>query len=62
MVNEKNGMEHPSIDHNYPVLVVASFAKNQYYCLKIEADAIAGAESGAGNVHAWHRRTGTGGF
>lgn len=62
MVNEKNGMEHPSIDHNYPVLVVASFAKNQYICLKIEADAIAGAESGAGNVHAWHRRTGTGGF
>ena len=40
MVNEKNGMEHPSIDHNYPVLVVASFAKNQYICLKIEADAL----------------------
>lgn len=40
MVNEKTGMEHPSIDHNYPVLVVASFAKNQYICLKIEADAL----------------------
>ena len=33
-------MEHPSVDHNYPVLVVASFAKNQYICLKIEADAL----------------------
>lgn len=40
MVNEKTGMEHPSVDHNYPVLVLASFAKNQYICLKIEADAL----------------------
>ena len=40
MVNEKTGMEHPSVDYNYPVLVLASFAKNQYICLKIEADAL----------------------
>lgn len=40
MVNEKTGMEHPSVDYNYPVLVVASFAKNQYIGLKIEADAL----------------------
>lgn len=40
MVNEKTGMEHPSVDYNYPVLVVASFAKNQYICLKIETDAL----------------------
>ena len=40
MINEKTGMEHPSVDYNYPVLVLASFAKNQYICLKIEADAL----------------------
>lgn len=40
MVNEKTGMEHPSVDYNYPVLVLASFAKNQYICLKIETDAL----------------------
>ena len=40
MVNEKTGMEHPSVDYNYPVLVLVSFAKNQYICLKIEADAL----------------------
>ena len=40
MVNKKTGMEHPSVDYNYPVLVLASFAKNQYICLKIEADAL----------------------
>ena len=40
MVNEKTGMEHPSVDYNYPVLVLASFAKNQYIRLKIETDAL----------------------
>lgn len=40
MVNEKTGMEHPSVDYNYPVLVLASFAKSQYICLKIEAGAL----------------------